>query len=175
MHAPSAPADQASTPPSSCSGAVSSCSFNAFSKKWDNHRYALALYFAAYDFVTPHGTLTVDPLPSFQMNRTDCAFASGLRPQVAWNHRMTNDTRIATIASRGTREVVAAVVSGVIDIDTALRLIHRRPAVQVETVNAIIRGGDQFVRRAKPARSATGTRSDRPDGRATGREEHGTS
>jgi transposase-like protein/IS1 family transposase len=33
---------------------------NAFSKKWDNHRYALALHFAAYNFVTPHGTLTKD-------------------------------------------------------------------------------------------------------------------
>jgi hypothetical protein len=31
---------------------------NAFSKKWDNHRYALALHFATYNFVTPHGTLT---------------------------------------------------------------------------------------------------------------------
>ena len=33
---------------------------NAFSKKWDNHRAALALHFAAYNFVTPHGTLTKD-------------------------------------------------------------------------------------------------------------------
>jgi hypothetical protein len=31
---------------------------NAFSKKWDNHRYAMALHFATYNFVTPHGTLT---------------------------------------------------------------------------------------------------------------------
>jgi transposase-like protein/IS1 family transposase len=31
---------------------------NAFSKKWDNHRYALALHFATINFVTPHGTLT---------------------------------------------------------------------------------------------------------------------
>lgn len=31
---------------------------NAFSKKWDNHRYALALTFATYNFVTVHGTLT---------------------------------------------------------------------------------------------------------------------
>ena len=31
---------------------------NAFSKKWDNHRYALALHPATYNFVTPHGTLT---------------------------------------------------------------------------------------------------------------------
>ena len=31
---------------------------NAFSKKWDNHRAALALHFATYNFVRPHGTLT---------------------------------------------------------------------------------------------------------------------
>lgn len=31
---------------------------NAFSKKWDNHRYAMALHFATYNFVRPHGTLT---------------------------------------------------------------------------------------------------------------------
>jgi hypothetical protein len=31
---------------------------NAFSKKWDNHRYARALHFASYNLVTPHGTLT---------------------------------------------------------------------------------------------------------------------
>jgi IS1 family transposase len=31
---------------------------NAFSKKWENHRYALAMHFATYNFVTPHGTLT---------------------------------------------------------------------------------------------------------------------
>jgi len=31
---------------------------NAFSKKWDNHRYSMALHFATYNFVTPHGTLT---------------------------------------------------------------------------------------------------------------------
>jgi hypothetical protein len=33
---------------------------NAFSKKWDNHRYAMALHFAVYNFVRPHGTLTKD-------------------------------------------------------------------------------------------------------------------
>ena len=31
---------------------------NAFSKKWDNHRYAMALHFATYNFCAPHGTLT---------------------------------------------------------------------------------------------------------------------
>jgi hypothetical protein len=31
---------------------------NAFSKKWDNHRYAMALHFAAYNYVRPLGTLT---------------------------------------------------------------------------------------------------------------------
>jgi transposase-like protein/IS1 family transposase len=31
---------------------------NAFSKKWSNHEAALGLYFAVYNFVRPHGTLT---------------------------------------------------------------------------------------------------------------------
>ena len=31
---------------------------NAFSKKWENDQAALGLYFAAYNFVRPHGTLT---------------------------------------------------------------------------------------------------------------------
>jgi len=31
---------------------------NAFSKKWENHQAALGLYFAVYNFVRPHGTLT---------------------------------------------------------------------------------------------------------------------
>jgi transposase-like protein/IS1 family transposase len=31
---------------------------NAFSKKWSNHDAALGLYFAEYNFVRPHGTLT---------------------------------------------------------------------------------------------------------------------
>ena len=31
---------------------------NAFSKKWANHDAALGLYFAVYNFVRPHGTLT---------------------------------------------------------------------------------------------------------------------
>jgi hypothetical protein len=33
----------------------------AFSKKWENHRAALALYFAYYNFCTVHGTLKVTP------------------------------------------------------------------------------------------------------------------
>jgi transposase-like protein/IS1 family transposase len=33
---------------------------NAFSKKWANHDAALGLYFAVYNFVRPHGTLTHD-------------------------------------------------------------------------------------------------------------------
>ena len=31
---------------------------NAFSKKWDNHEAALALFFAYYNFCRPHQTLT---------------------------------------------------------------------------------------------------------------------
>src|SRR5437764_303201 len=31
---------------------------NAFSKKWANHQASLALHFATYNFITPHGTLT---------------------------------------------------------------------------------------------------------------------
>ena len=33
---------------------------NGFSKKWANHQAALGLYFAVYNFVRPHGTLTHD-------------------------------------------------------------------------------------------------------------------
>jgi transposase-like protein/IS1 family transposase len=33
---------------------------NAFSKKWENHEAALALFFAHYNFVRPHQTLTED-------------------------------------------------------------------------------------------------------------------
>ena len=33
---------------------------NAFSKKWENHRAALALYFAYYNFCRPHRTLQGD-------------------------------------------------------------------------------------------------------------------
>lgn len=34
---------------------------NAFSKKWDNHRAALAVQFAAYNFCRIHGTLKMTP------------------------------------------------------------------------------------------------------------------
>jgi transposase-like protein/IS1 family transposase len=49
---------------------------NAFSKKWDNHRYAMALHFAVYNFVTPHGTLTkaaegVKTTPAMEAGLTD--------------------------------------------------------------------------------------------------------
>jgi transposase-like protein/IS1 family transposase len=47
---------------------------NAFSKKWDNHRYAMALHFAGYNFVTPHGTLT----KRAEGVKTTPAMASGL-------------------------------------------------------------------------------------------------
>jgi len=49
---------------------------NAFSKKWDNHRYALALHFATYNFVTPQGTLTknaggIKTTPAMRAGLTD--------------------------------------------------------------------------------------------------------
>ena len=34
---------------------------NAFSKKWDNHRAALAIQFAAYNFCRNHGTIKMTP------------------------------------------------------------------------------------------------------------------
>jgi hypothetical protein len=34
---------------------------NAFSKKWENHRAALCLHFAWYNFVRIHSTLRVTP------------------------------------------------------------------------------------------------------------------
>jgi len=49
---------------------------NAFSKKWENHQAALGLYFAAYNFVRPHGTLTKNAdgrktTPAMQAGLTD--------------------------------------------------------------------------------------------------------
>jgi hypothetical protein len=44
---------------------------NAFSKKWQNHRAALALYFVWYNFCRPHRTL-----------RTTPAMASGLADHI---------------------------------------------------------------------------------------------
>jgi transposase-like protein/IS1 family transposase len=51
---------------------------NAFSKKWDNHRIALALYFATANFVTPHGTLTKEN----DGVKTTPAMAAGLTDHV---------------------------------------------------------------------------------------------
>ena len=34
---------------------------NAFSKKWENHKAALAILFAAYDFCRVHGKLKTTP------------------------------------------------------------------------------------------------------------------
>ncbi len=48
---------------------------NAFSKKLENHMYAIALYFAHYNFVRPHKTLS-DPYP------TTPAMAAGLTDHV---------------------------------------------------------------------------------------------
>ena len=48
---------------------------NAFSKKWANHEAALGLYFAAYNFVRPHGTLTHD---APDRRKTTPAMAAGL-------------------------------------------------------------------------------------------------
>jgi IS1 family transposase len=47
---------------------------NAFSKEWANHEAALGLYFAAYNFVRPHGTLT----KSADGRKTTPAMAAGL-------------------------------------------------------------------------------------------------
>ncbi len=47
---------------------------NAFSKKWENHQAALGLYFAVYNFVRPHGTLTKQA----DGVKTTPAMASGL-------------------------------------------------------------------------------------------------
>jgi transposase-like protein/IS1 family transposase len=47
---------------------------NAFSKKWENHQASLALYFATYNFVTPHGTLTKQA----EGRKTTPAMQSGL-------------------------------------------------------------------------------------------------
>jgi transposase-like protein/IS1 family transposase len=47
---------------------------NAFSKKWSNHQAALGLYFAVYNFVRPHGTLT----HKAEGRKTTPAMAAGL-------------------------------------------------------------------------------------------------
>lgn len=52
---------------------------NAFSKKWANHEAAMALHFATYNFVTPHGTLTQATAPKGERKTpTTPAMASGL-------------------------------------------------------------------------------------------------
>ena len=43
---------------------------NAFSKKVDNHFYALALYFTFYNFVRIHKTLKVAPAMAAGISRT---------------------------------------------------------------------------------------------------------
>jgi transposase-like protein/IS1 family transposase len=48
---------------------------NAFSKKWANHDAALGLYFAVYNFVRPHGTLTEK---DEQRRKTTPAMKAGL-------------------------------------------------------------------------------------------------
>jgi transposase-like protein/IS1 family transposase len=47
---------------------------NAFSKKWDNHAYSLALHFCYYNFCRPHQTLTQDN----EGRKTTPAMAAGL-------------------------------------------------------------------------------------------------
>jgi hypothetical protein len=51
---------------------------NAFSKKWQNHQAALALYFATYNFITPHGTLTKVSGDAGERIKTTPAMAAGL-------------------------------------------------------------------------------------------------
>jgi IS1 family transposase/transposase-like protein len=50
---------------------------NAFSKKWENHEAALALYFAYYNYCRPHMTLTGEAAA-----KTTPAMASGLTSRV---------------------------------------------------------------------------------------------
>lgn len=54
---------------------------NAFSKKWANHQASLALHFATYNFVTPHGTLT----KAADGKKTTPAMAAGLTDH-PWTH-----------------------------------------------------------------------------------------
>jgi transposase-like protein/IS1 family transposase len=49
---------------------------NAFSKKWANHDAALGLYFAVYNYVRPHGTLTQQAEP--RRRPTTPAMVAGL-------------------------------------------------------------------------------------------------
>src|ERR1017187_3357714 len=51
---------------------------NAFSKKWQNHQASLALLFATYNFITPHGTLTKKSGDAGERIKTTPAMAAGL-------------------------------------------------------------------------------------------------
>ena len=51
---------------------------NAFSKKWANHQASLALLFATYNFITPHGTLTKNSGEPGERVKTTPAMAAGL-------------------------------------------------------------------------------------------------
>ena len=51
---------------------------NAFSKKWANHQASLALHFATYNFITPHGTLTKNSGDAGERKKTTPAMAAGL-------------------------------------------------------------------------------------------------
>jgi transposase-like protein/IS1 family transposase len=51
---------------------------NAFSKKWANHQASLALHFATYNFITPHGTLIKNSGDAGERVKTTPAMAAGL-------------------------------------------------------------------------------------------------
>jgi len=55
---------------------------NAFSKKVDNHRAAISLYFMFYNYCRPHQTLTQQSGPSGKRYPTTPAMASGLTDHV---------------------------------------------------------------------------------------------
>jgi hypothetical protein len=55
---------------------------NAFSKKWANHQASLALHFATYNFITPHGTLTKNSGNAGERVKTTPAMAAGLTDQL---------------------------------------------------------------------------------------------
>src|SRR5262249_43982482 len=67
---------------------------NAFSKKWENHEAALALYFAFYNYCRPHMTLT-----ERYERRTTRAMGAGLADQV-WT--------VGQLLSRATQVQAAA-------------------------------------------------------------------
>ncbi|MCI0356527.1 MAG: IS1 family transposase, partial [Acidobacteria bacterium] len=54
---------------------------NAFSKKWENHEAALALYFAFYNWCRPHMTLTeaagTKTTPAMEAGLTDHVWSVG--------------------------------------------------------------------------------------------------